>query len=76
MEEKKAVDKAERAIESIDKEFEERIYPSIIFVHASMTKYKELLKGVYMEGAVQGMYEIKKDLEDENETLRNKNTTH
>jgi hypothetical protein len=65
-------DRAVETLERIDKIFEDDIYPALLFVHTDMGPYKEMLRGVFIEGATVGMKEIFKEIsgEEVRDTIR------
>ena len=58
-------DSAVETLERIDKVFEDDIYPKLLFVHTEMGPYKEMLRGVFIEGATVGMKELFKEISGE-----------
>ncbi len=67
-------DKAVETLERIDQAFENDIYPKLLFVHTDMEPYKEMLRGVFIEGATVGMKELFKEIS--GEKIRDTNTRH
>ena len=67
-------DKAVETLERIDQAFENGIYPKLLFVHTDMEPYKEMLRGVFIEGATVGMKELFKEIS--GEKIRDTNTRH
>lgn len=68
--------KAEIALERLEEKFEKELLPKILFVHDMMEPFKELLKGIYIEGATDGMVEIVRGFDEIDEEIRNKVTHH
>jgi len=58
-------DRAVETLERIDKVFEDDIYPKLLFVHTEIGPYKEMLRGLFIEGATVGMKEIFKEVSGE-----------
>lgn len=58
-------DRARQAADLLEDKFEDEIFPKIVFVHEGLEKYKELLKGLYIEGATAGINEVAKEFKDE-----------
>lgn len=46
-----STEKAEIALARLEEKFEKELLPKILFVHDMMEPFKELLKGIYIEGA-------------------------
>lgn len=65
-------DRAVETLERIDKVFEDDIYPKLLFVHTDMGPYKEMLRGLFIEGATVGMKELFKEIsgEEVRDTIR------
>ena len=74
--EKHSIEKAEEALERLGKKFEKEIFPKILFVHDMMKPFKELLKGIYIEGATEGMIELVRGFDEIDEEIYNKITHH
>lgn len=69
-------EKAEIALERLEEKFDKELLPKILFVHDMMEPFKELLKGIYIEGATDGMVEIVRGFEESDEEIRHKITHH
>ena len=74
--EKHSIEKAEEALERLGEKFEKEIFPKILFVHDMMKPFKELLKGIYIEGATEGMIELVRGFDEIDEEIYNKITHH
>lgn len=71
-----STEKAEIALARLEEKFEKELLPKILFVHDMMEPFKELLKGIYIEGATDGMVEIVRGFDEIDEEIRNKITHH
>ena len=71
-----STEKAEIALARLEEKFEKELLPKILFVHDMMEPFKELLKGIYIEGATDGMVEIVRGFDEIDEEIRNKVTHH
>jgi hypothetical protein len=67
-------EKAVETLDRIDNIFEDEIYPKLLFVHTDIAPYKEMLRGLFIEGATVGMKEIFKEIS--GEEVRDSITRH